>query len=74
MNVTSVQISGSSCVGPKAGIPVMRIPFCTTQKSSPSVIDCTLGCVRSGAGGFRPSPMADGSTVPAPWHVRHIER
>ena len=35
--VTSAQISSSLCVGPNAGIPVIRIPFCTSQKSSPSV-------------------------------------
>src|SRR5437763_16935589 len=47
---TTCQISWSVSNLPQAGIPVLRIPCLTIQKSSPSVYadGCTLNC---GAGG-----------------------
>ncbi len=61
----------SGCVGPKAGIPVILMPFFTIQKIS-ALDHCDATSTRSGGDGLSPLPISPRSLPGAPWHGAHI--
>ena len=71
---TMSRISSSLWFTPKAGIPVMRMPFLTTQNSSASESCCRAGASMSGGLGFIPSWNSAGSMPGAPWQGKQFSR
>ena len=67
---TMSQISSSVWVTPNEGMPVILMPFLTTQKVSSGSSRPTSES--SGGSGFRPWPISEMLTPGAPWQVVHI--
>jgi hypothetical protein len=64
-------MASSLWVGPKPGIPVIRIPCWTTQNSCAG-LHSPASSSSSGGAGFSPFAISLGSRPGAPWHAAHI--
>ena len=68
---TKPQISFSSWVSPKAGMPVILMPFRIIQCSSESDHSSAVSD-SSGALGLSPFPISEGAAPGSPWQVAHM--